>query len=100
LTRTLEVLHSTSKVWQDWASEVTQSDYVWLVNFDGSSAAFDVAFTSDLGTDWHGKTVSLRFKTIDANSVYGAVYDQFTVNFHYECLDDQLTLASANDIGS
>jgi len=80
--------------------------YAWVQSFDGTggtgTAAFEVSFSSDLGTDWNGKSVLMRYKTTDANSGQekGTVYDEFTVSFNYECLDDELTEASADDINA
>lgn len=62
---------------------------------------FDVQFTSDLGTTWDGKSVSMRIKTTDPNSgqAAGTVYDEFKVTFAYACTTDELTITSlAGDI--
>jgi len=61
-----------------------------------STAVFDVQFTSDLGTTWDGKSVSMRIKTTDPNSgqAAGTVYDEFKVSFVYACTSDELTITS------
>lgn len=61
---------------------------------------FDVLFTSDLGSTWGGKSVTMRIKTTsqDSGHANASVYDQFTVTFHYLCADDNVSIAIANDI--
>lgn len=85
---TLEVYNDITKVWIDF-NLMTPADkaanYPFIQNYASLTAEFDVLFTSDLGSSWDGKSVTMRIKTTDPESAQpgGTVYDQFNVTFKY-----------------
>ena len=97
----LEIYNSATKVWVDYFSQTANHPYI--ANYAPSTAAFDILFSSDLGTTWNGKTVDMRIKTTNPNSgqAAGTIYDDFKVTFVYACVSDELTItAVTSDISA
>jgi hypothetical protein len=103
---TLEIWNSSTKVWVDYNSQTAgdkTANHPYIANYAAATAAFDILFTSDLGTTWNGKTVDMRIKTTNPNSgqVAGTIYDDFKVTFVYACVNDELTItAVTSDISA
>ena len=65
----LEIFDDVTKVWVDYNSDVNKATkYPYVQNYVSATAVFDVLFTSDLGTTWHGKVVTMRIKSADQYS--------------------------------
>jgi hypothetical protein len=96
-TFSLEIYDETTKTWGDYNTDVNKATkWPYVQNYASATAVFDIKFSSDLGSTYHGTSVTMRIKTTDSISgqAAGTVYDQFKVTFAYECVLDSLSITS------
>lgn len=93
----LQIYDPVAKTWGDYNSDVNKATkWPYVQNYVVATAVFDILFSTDLGSTYDGKSVTMRIKTTDALSgqTTGTVYDQFTISFVYACASDSLSITS------
>ena len=74
----LEIYNDVTKLWVEYNSDANKATkWPYVQNYIAATAVFDILFSTDLGTTYDGKSVTMRIRTTDpwSGKTSGTVYD-------------------------